>query len=147
MAEERKKKGMSLLTIVLLILVFFLSGGYAYRFLFGSAFADKEPSGRSDLAGYQKLVLEPIVVNLKEPGVKKYLRVKITLEYQDGRLTGELNEKTHRIYDAIIGVLRSKGVEDLQNQEALKKELLTAINSHLLGGQVKAIYFEEFITQ
>ncbi|WP_338834455.1 hypothetical protein MHLNE_07730 [Moorella humiferrea] len=145
--ETKEKKGRSLLTVVMLLLILALSGGYVYYFFFGGNRGVTAAPARQAPAVMQKMALEPVVVNLADPGLRRYLRAKITLEYSDTRLTEELNEKLYRIRDTLISVLRSKKTDDLQNEDALKRELLTAINAQLMGGQVQGLYFEEFIVQ
>ncbi|MGB9859303.1 MAG: flagellar basal body-associated FliL family protein [Moorellaceae bacterium] len=151
--EEETPKGKgkgkkSWLTILLVVVVLLMSGGFGYFYLSGNRSTAGENSGKEvRQAEIHKLTLESFVVNLADPGLRRYLRTKITLEYTNPRLEGELNEKLHRIRDAIIAVLRSKKTEELSQEEALKRELLTAVNSQLESGQVRALYFEEFIVQ
>ncbi|WP_258359716.1 flagellar basal body-associated FliL family protein [Moorella sulfitireducens] len=146
---KKEKQGRPWLTIALLVLTLLLSGGYIYYFFFGGSKGvnASSPTSRQETAIMQKMSLEPIVVNLADPGLRRYLRTTITLEYGNAKLTAELNEKVYRVRDTLISVLRSKKTDDLQNEDALKRELLTAVNAQLVGGQVEALYFEEFIIQ
>jgi flagellar FliL protein len=145
--KEKKKKPW--LTIVLVFLVLLLGSGYGYLYFQGTAVKVPVPTQEKATrpAEVRKLTLEPFVVNLADPGLRRYLRVKITLEYLSPYMEEELNQKLHRIRDTIIAVLRSKKTEDLAQEDALKRELLAKINAELDTGQVKAIYFEEFIIQ
>lgn len=148
--EKKGTRGRSLVTALLLLVVLLLSGGYVYHFFFNgnSRGLAAAPAGNNPApAVLQKLNLDSMVVNLADPGLHRYLRVKITLEYSDPKLATELNDKLYRVKDTVISVLRSKKTDDLQNEEALKRELMTAINSQLTSGQVRALYFEEFIIQ
>lgn len=147
--EKKERKSRPWLTIALLLVVLLLSGGYVYHFFFGGNNPGATAAAGSSQvpANMQKISLEPIVVNLADPGLHRYLRAKITLEYSEAKLSSELNDKLYRIRDTIISVLRSKKTDDLQNEDALKRELLVAINSQLLTGQVRGLYFEEFIIQ
>ncbi|MBC7324840.1 MAG: flagellar basal body-associated FliL family protein [Moorella sp. (in: Bacteria)] len=148
--EKNGKKGRPWLTIALLLVVLLLSGGYVYYFFFGGSGSNVSTAatdGRQSGVNMRKMSLEPIVVNLADPGLHRYLRAKITLEYSEAKLTAELDDKVYRIRDIIISVLRSKKTDDLQNEDALKRELLAAVNSQLFAGQVQGLYFEEFIIQ
>ncbi|MGI9859993.1 flagellar basal body-associated FliL family protein [Moorella naiadis] len=146
--EPKEGRGQQLLTIVLLLVVLLLSGGYVYTFFFSnSSRGNAAPAASASQVSMQQQSLDSIVVNLADPGLHRYLRTKITLEYSDPKLATELGEKLYRIKDTVISVLRSKKTDDLQNEEALKRELLTAINAQLSSGQVKALYFEEFLVQ
>lgn len=148
--EKKEKKGRPWLTLALFAVVLLLSGGYVYTFFFGGnsrGITAAATAGQAAPVNMQKMSLDAIVVNLADPGLHRYLRTKITLEYSDAKLANELNEKLYRIRDTIISALRSKKTDDLQNEDALKRELLTAINSQLVAGQVRGLYFEEFIIQ
>lgn len=145
---QSKIKNSRRLIIVLLAFVLFLSAGSVYYFFFnGNNYGAAEAGGNSSRANMQKFSLDSIVVNLADPGLRRYLRTKITLEYSDPRLTSELEDKVYRIRDSIISVLRNKKTEDLQDEEALKQELVAAINVQLDSGQVGRLYFEEFLVQ
>ncbi|MGI9951207.1 flagellar basal body-associated FliL family protein [Moorellaceae bacterium AZ2] len=136
------------LVIVLIAVLVLMSGGFAYLYLTGNrAVAGPDSRREARPAQIHKLTLDDIVVNLADPGLRRYLRTKITLEYTNPHLEGELNEKIHRVRDAVIGILRNKKTEELRQEEALKRELLAAINSQLERGQVEDLYFEEFIVQ
>jgi len=65
-------------------------------------------------------------------------------------LEDELEKKNYQIRDRINIILRSKTVEDLQDPggtEALQEELINELNQMLVSGEIKEVYFEEFIIQ
>ncbi|MDN5346756.1 MAG: flagellar protein FliL [Clostridia bacterium] len=148
-AEQKEKPKRSWFITVLLAAVVLLSAGYVYYFFFG------QPESRAGAAGggeqgsqplYQH-ALESITVNLADPGLRRYLRTKIVLEYADKRLGKELQEKSYRVQDAVISVLRSKKTDELQDDNALRRELLQAVNNVLTQGKVSALYFQELVIQ
>lgn len=145
---EEKHKNSNRFIVFLLATVLLLSAGGAYLFLINGNKHDAAAAGKSNSrTSIDKFTLSPIVVNLSDPGLRRYLRANITLEYSEPRLTAELNNKTYRIRDTVISVLRSKNTQDLQGEEALKQELVTAINAKLQSGQIDGLYFEEFLIQ
>jgi len=151
-AEEEEpvkgKRPKRWLIIVLVCALVLMGGGFVYLYLIGGRTAEgPEAGGNGRRAEIYKLTMEDIVVNLSDPGLRRYLRTKITLEYSERRLEKEIRDKSHRIRDAVIGVLRSKKTEELSQEDALKRELLAVINSQLEGGQVEELYFEEFLIQ
>jgi len=147
-AVESKTKNSRRLIIVLLALILFISAGSTYLFFFnGSNHGAAEAGVNKSRKNMQKFSLDAIVVNLADPGLRRYLRTKITLEYSDPRLTSELEDKVYRTRDSVISVLRNKKTEDLQDEDALKQELVAAINVQLDSGQVEGLYFEEFLVQ
>ncbi|MDK2820379.1 MAG: flagellar protein FliL [Clostridia bacterium] len=142
--EESKKGRSPLVIIIILVLVVLLIGsGLAYYFFF----IKNDRGGQQEPVNLEKMTMDSIVVNLQEPGLRRYLRTTITLEYADPELKKELEEKDYRIKDTINSILRSKSIEEIGNEKALKLELLAAINAQLVTGQIRGLYFEEFIVQ
>lgn len=111
---------------------------------------------------------EGLVLNLKAPATApNYVKVIIALEFERPKkpwigvsgdaLTNKNVEFTHhlqhempKILDAIATVFGSHTaaeVSTVEGKEALKAELIEAINEHLHEELVEAIYFEVFITQ
>lgn len=89
-------------------------------------------------------------VNLIDPGMKRYLRVRMTFAYFPNKsLVKELGEREAEVRDSIIGVLRSKTVADLtaDSTEKLRAELISAINGVLTAGEIQDLYFIEFVIQ
>lgn len=108
-----------------------------------------EAKGTNDEAAYRQLNLEPLVVNLADPGGRRYLRVTITLEFTDPKVEKEMARVGYRVRDAIIQVLRSKTVADLAPDQAdkVRQELLDTVNGLLEKGKFTGLYFQEFIIQ
>jgi len=90
-------------------------------------------------------------VNLVDPGMKRYLRVRMTFEYLENKaLVKELDTRDPEVRNSIIGVLSLKTVADLVGAEAkdkLRTELTSAINSLLSAGEITDVYFIEFVIQ
>ena len=102
--------------------------------------------------------LKPIIVNLSDPSGDKYLKIAITLverknpsKKKEGEgESGGVSLEDAMVKDAIIGLLSSKDSTDINSYEgknAIKKELIAAINKTLKKNLVKDIYFTEFIIQ
>jgi len=101
-----------------------------------------------------KLVMganKEFTVNLLDPGMRRYLRVRLTFEYLEQKaLVKELGDREPEIRDTIISVLRAKTVEELAaagSTDKLRAELVEAINSVLLQGVIADLYFIEFVIQ
>lgn len=111
---------------------------------------------------------EGLVLNLKAPAsAPNYVKTIIALEFErpeepwvgvtGDALTAKNIEFTHhlehempKILDAVATVFGSHTAEELatvDGKEALKAELIEAINHHLHEEQVQNIYFEVFIRQ
>lgn len=96
-------------------------------------------------------VAKEFTVNLVDPGMRRYLRVKMTFEYLETKaLLKELDSREPEVRDAVIGVLRTKTVPELSSGEAmqqLRKELIASINSVLSSGEITDVFFTEFVIQ
>jgi len=88
-------------------------------------------------------------VNIAGSDGRRYLRTRITFELADEKLEKEIEEKQAIWQDKIVLVLSSKGIEemDVQNREAIKKELLGNMVSVFGSGKVKNLYFTSFLIQ
>ena len=74
----------------------------------------------------------------------------MNLEEDSEELTPELDKKTPLIRDIVISILSSKTVEEIttaKGKEKLKEEIIAQINRHLDDGEIRHIYFTEFVIQ
>jgi len=109
---------------------------------------------RGIVAPAPELVVSPggdFTVNLLDPGMRRYLRVNISLQHLSSRaLTAELTAREPEIRHAAIKVLRAKTVEDLtttEKVETLRQELLLALNGVLDRGEITNLFFIDFVIQ
>lgn len=94
--------------------------------------------------------LDKFVVNLITKRGKRYLRVKISLELDSENVLAELEMKKVVLSDTIIDILTARTKQELSTSKGknrLKDELVTRINSSLIDGFVKNVFFTEFIIQ
>lgn len=94
--------------------------------------------------------LESFIVNLADPGGRRYLSTKIVLEYSDKDLVAALEKKVPQIRDRVLMILPTKTYKDLKSVEgknALKNTLIHDLNSVLQEGEITNIYFQEFVIQ
>jgi flagellar FliL protein len=104
--------------------------------------------GQSD--GEQTFALKTFVVNLADPGGKRYLRVGIVLAFKNADFNRELSEKLPQVRDKILMILPSKTFDDIKTSDgktALKDEIVNGLNSFLKQGRISDLYFEEFVVQ
>jgi len=154
--EQTKKKSKMKLLILLLVVVIILGGGgfFAYLKFFKKAEGEEEithkPEKEKKTAKVVTHRLDTFLVNLADPGGKRYLKLTMELELDNPKTVEEINKETPRIRDVIITVLSSKEFEEistLPGKTALKKELITKLNASLKTGKVTNIYFTEFLVQ
>lgn len=141
--EKNEKKRSPLLIVIILVLVLtilLVAVGAAYYFLvvYDGSSANKPAN---------KMTLDTFTVNLVDNNFRRYIRLTMTLEFEDKKLANELEEKKHRISDRVITHLSAKRAADMADKEVVREELEEAINSVLATGQISGIYFEEFIIQ
>lgn len=152
--EKEGKKRKPLLLIIFIIVVILVIGAAAL-FIFGDGLPFLGDESAADQAAVEKppqhsYSMDEFQVNLADPGTRRFLRMKIDLAYDDRGLNSEIQEREAELRSNIIAVLRSKYVEDLEEpggMENLEQDLLKTINGVLHTGEVRAIYYKEFIFQ
>ncbi len=148
--EEEGSGGKKWLAVVLVLVVLLGAASGVFLYYRSSAAAGEEGSPRAT-AKVKSMTVPSFTVNLADSTYRRYLRTSITLEYYPNKkLERELKDNEYRLRDAIIGVLRTKTVNDINTQEktaALRLELVEAANEVLQHGDISGIYFREFIIQ
>jgi flagellar FliL protein len=103
-------------------------------------------------------VMEPFVVNLADPGSRRYLRVNLKVALKKPEENGGLlTERMPQVRDSILLLLSSKTADQLSSPEGkttLRKELIEQLNTVLKKGKKKKtnkvvanLYFTEFLIQ
>ncbi|TSA82117.1 flagellar basal body-associated protein FliL [Helicobacter mehlei] len=93
---------------------------------------------------------DPFVVNLISNNGRRYLKTSISLELSDPKLLEEIKAKETAIKDTIIEILSSKSYEEiitLKGKNKLKEEIRSNINSFLIDGFIKNVFFTDFVIQ
>ena len=157
--EEKKEGGNKLLLIVivvLLLLLLVIGGAVAYFLLSSNS---KQESTQQEVKKHkvEELTkmgpiypLDPFTVNLVSSNADRYLKCKINFELDSPELQQELDKKIPAIRDMIISILSSKSVEEIQTakgKEKLKEEIKRKVNSILNTGEIRNVYFTEFVIQ
>lgn len=112
----------------------------------GGGHAEKKAGG----AEFGKMLqLEQFAVNLSTPGgtQPKFVRVNISLEVGTDEVEGEITQKMPQVRNAIIDLFNSKRPTDLatsEGREGLKDEIRDALNSFMVSGKVKGVFFTNF---
>lgn len=95
------------------------------------------------------VTLEQFTVNLSTPGSvnPKFFRVNIALEVPNEDTETEVNGKMPQVRNTIIDLVNSKRANDLataEGREYLKDEIKNGINSFLVNGKLKGVFFTNF---
>lgn len=118
----------------------------------GAPSAHGAANGKEEKKGtdFGKMVtLEQFTVNLSTPGSAnpKFVRVNISLEVPNSDSESEVGQKMPRVRNAIIDLFNSKRPADLattDGREYLKEEIRNALNSFMVTGKVKGVFFTNF---
>ncbi|MGB4598913.1 MAG: flagellar basal body-associated FliL family protein [Trichlorobacter sp.] len=94
--------------------------------------------------------LEPFIVNIYDGQELRYLKVKVEMEMANPAIKPELEGRLAAMRDAILVVLTSKtlqDVQDMQGKNQLREEILVAVSKIVAQGKVTKIYFTDFVVQ
>ncbi|WP_456479992.1 flagellar basal body-associated protein FliL [Nautilia sp.] len=161
--EEKKEGGSSkllLIVIIVLLLILLIVGGLVAYFLLSG---DEQPADQQEPQKIEKkkkiekmteigpiYPLDQFIVNLVSNNANRYLKCKIDLELDSPDLQQEVDKKLPAIRDLIIRILSSKTVEEIQTakgKEKLKEEIKRKLNEILTTGEIRHVYFTEFVIQ
>jgi flagellar protein FliL len=94
--------------------------------------------------------LETFIVNLDDPKYKRYLRLTMDLELNDGKSSESVAQRLPQIRDAILKILPAKNYDDVvtaKGKNALRDEIINVLNSFFNKKLIVNIYFTEFVIQ
>jgi len=94
--------------------------------------------------------LDTFTVNLKSDSGRRYLKVTMSLELSGEELSLELDAKAAVLRDRIIRILSSKTLEEISSKKGKQKvtqQIMDTLNAMITDGQIKGIYFTEFVIQ
>ena len=94
--------------------------------------------------------LEPFIVNIYDGQELRYLKVKVELEMIGPAIKAELEGRLAPVRDSVLILLSAKtlqDIQDVQGKNALKDEILGAINKNISPGKIVKVYFTDFVVQ
>lgn len=152
--KEKKRKPVILFIIIGVILLLIL-GAAAFFIFFGGGlpfFGSDDNDVQEELDAPPRYIypMAEFQVNLYDPVARRFLRMKIDLAFDERGLNREIENRESELRSRIIEVLRSKTVADLDEpggMKTLEEDLLEVVNDVLDEGEVRAIYYKEFIFQ
>ncbi len=154
--EKKPKKGKK--SIIKWIVVFFgvvilAAGGFM-----GWKYYKTRISGSdSEKAGSEQIVQKPgiwsmgsLIVNLMDGNGERYLKAVIQIEVSSQDCVSELDLSKPKVIDSILGLLSAKSYKEIagfEGKQRLRDEIAMRLNNHLTKGQVRRVYFTEFLIQ
>lgn len=172
-AQGNKKSSNTLMIVIIAVLILIILGGAVTAILLMGGDEEAQvqqaapqaqekttssrPSRGSSDVSSRKLsdigILYPLdtfTVNLKSDAGRRYLKATISLELNGEELSLELDNKSPVIRDRIIRILTSKTLEEISSKKGKKKvseQIIDTLNAMIVDGNVKGIYFTEFVIQ
>jgi len=149
------KKKLIIIIVAVLVLLGGAAGGY---FFFIGGEKEKKISPEEEQAALKlqanqvgpMVNIDSFIVNISDDQESRYLKATITIEVDGEEASMEVNQRMPQIKDAILLLIGNKTfheLNDLQGKIQLRAELINKINSILLKGKVKRIYFTDFVVQ
>jgi len=148
-----QKKLIIIIVVTLVVLVgigagaFLLMGGVKEKVSLDQQ--QTEPGKQGKSVG-PMVNIDTFIVNILDDEQSRFLKAAITIEADNDRVVQEINERMPQIKDAILLLIGNKTfseLNDLQGKLQLRAELINRINSILLKGKIKRIYFTDFVVQ
>lgn len=96
------------------------------------------------------LKIDEFIVNIISEEGSHYVKTSMSLEMSNPAVVDEATTRMPQIRDAVLLLIGNKTFEelqDLQGKKQLKAEITTKINSFLQSGQIKSLYFTDFVVQ
>ena len=96
------------------------------------------------------LKIDEFIVNIISEEGSHYVKTSMSLEMSNTAVVEEATTRMPQIRDAVLLLIGNKTFEelqDLQGKKQLKAEITTKINSFLQSGQIKSLYFTDFVVQ
>ncbi len=166
--EGGKSKKKLFIIIGAAVLVVLILAGAAYFFLFkkdppaagpeaaGGHGAPAEHGATAAPGAVPKPDIGPMVkidefiVNIISEEGSHYVKTSMSIEMTNAAVVEETTTRMPQIRDTVLLLIGNKTFEelqDLQGKKQLKAEITSKINSILQTGQIKSIYFTDFIVQ
>ena len=159
-ASEKKSSNLVLIIVIVALVFVLLIVGVVVAMLAGG---DEQPSQMNESSAKEKPVksmesmevgpmfpLDTFTVNLLSDSGRRYLKVQMNLELDGEELAAELESKTAVVRDVVIRMLSSKTLEEIstvKGKDKLKEQIVNQLNLRLRDGNVRNVYFTEFVVQ
>jgi len=172
-APKEKKSNMLMIIIIVVLILIILIGAVVGILMMGD---DEEAVSQSAPQAQEKSVsksrsrsssssmdntrslsdigilypLDTFTVNLKSDAGRRYLKVTMSLELEGEELSLELDAKSPVLRDRIIRILTSKTLEEISSKKGKGKvssQIMDTLNAMISDGEIKGIYFTEFVIQ
>ncbi|MGM9935511.1 MAG: flagellar basal body-associated protein FliL [Clostridium sp.] len=150
-AEVKEKSGKGLM-VVLFILGLIVLGAATFGGVYLFMKTNKTVSAQQVVIEQTYVDLDEFTINLADEGGKRYFKGELSLGYDKSnkKVSEEITNNTVVIRDAIIFYFKGQKAEfvnDINNKEKIKEDLIEAINKELQKGKITDIRFKNMIVQ
>jgi flagellar protein FliL len=148
--DKKEKKGGKGKFIIIGLLIIVFGGGGTFAGVYFYMQAKNAAVEKHVEKAYFVCGTDALLINLKDAGGKRYVKVKVTLGYDSSvkELPKELETNLSLIRDRIITSFNAKTADEaLGNKVAIQKEIMDSINSELKKGQILEVVFSDFTVQ
>lgn len=147
--KEKSGKGMM---VVLFVLGLIVLGAATFGGVYIFMKTNKTVSAQQVVVEQTYVDLDEFTVNLADDNGKRFLKCELSIGYDkdDKKVAEEITNNTVVIRDTIIFYFKSKKAEfinDQNNKEQIKNELIEAINKELQKGKITDVRFKNIIVQ
>ena len=147
--KEKSGKGMM---VVLFVLGLIVLGAATFGGVYIFMKTNKTVSAQQVVIEQTYVDLDEFTVNLADENGKRFLKSEISIGYDkdNKKVAEEITNNTVVIRDTIIFYFKSKKAEfinDQNNKDQIKNELIEAINKELQKGKITDIRFKNMIVQ
>ncbi|MHB1297427.1 MAG: flagellar basal body-associated FliL family protein [Gemmatimonadaceae bacterium] len=101
-------------------------------------------------AGAPPVVLSNIVLNPADSRGTRFLLVSVGLRLRTAMAPGEFEKRETEVRDRVLQVLSTKSVDDLvdvSRRAGFRREIAASLDSLLGTGEVRDVYFPQFVIQ
>lgn len=157
-ADQTEEGGGSKKLIIIVAVLVLLIGAGAGAFFFMSGSEEEKLTPEQEQAELERqakqvgpmIAIDSFIVNIMDNQESRFLKAAITLELNNEEAAMEVNMRMPQVKDAILLLIGNKTfdeIKDLQGKIQLRAELLNEINGILHKGNVKRIFFTNFVVQ
>ncbi len=145
-----------IITMIIVLIAYSISNS-AFNFK-GNILKQKQKTGigyvrvgRTDYKAPTVFLLGDFTTNMAtNDRAGKFVRIELRLEMSDEDMASELKEKNIRLRDAVIeemSLKRFSQVSTAKGKDELKENIKNRINGIVEDGEIKDVYFTQFIIQ
>lgn len=112
--------------------------------------AAEEGGKAGEAAAPPVLLLENLVLNPANSGGSRYLLMSIAIEGTNAKAVAAMTARDAEVRDLILSTLGRKTVDELSDvtaRDAIKAELIAAVQERFGKTSVKQLYFPQFVIQ